>query len=41
MEVKAYCEGLQSMEGPTLEEGRGRRRSGREELLWTDPTPAS
>lgn len=33
MEEKVCHEGLQSMEGPTLEKGRGGRKSCREELL--------
>lgn len=41
MEESVYREGLQPMEGSTLEEGRGEKKSGREELLWTGPTPAS
>lgn len=35
MKEKVYCEGLQSVEGPTLDERRGGKRSGREELLLT------
>lgn len=33
MEEKVCRRGLQSMEGPTLEKGRGGGKSGREELL--------
>lgn len=38
---EVYREGLQSVEGPTLEEGRSGTRSGREELLQTDLTPST